>query len=64
MIDRLEQKLPAALFRAEWAALSEGKDPKVYKPFTATEQGVSRIFIAAYALTSTGAVVWLIARYL
>ncbi len=64
VIDRLEQKLPAALFRAEWAALSEGQDPKVYKPFTATEQGVSKIFIAVYALTATGAVVWLIARYL
>ena len=33
VIERLEQRLPAALFRAEWAALGEGKDLKVYRPF-------------------------------
>ena len=64
VIDRLEERLPAALFRAEWAALGEGKDPKVYKPFTATEQRVSNIFIAVYAFTALGTLVWLIASYL
>ena len=61
VIERLEQRLPAALFRGEWVALGEGKDPKVYKPFTATEQGVSKIFIVVYALTAIGAVVWQLA---
>ncbi|MCY3641484.1 MAG: hypothetical protein OXH37_10760, partial [Gammaproteobacteria bacterium] len=44
VIDRLEERLPAALFRAEWAALGQGNDPTVYKPFTATEETVSLIF--------------------
>ena len=61
VIERLEQRLPAALFRAEWVALGEGKDPKVYKPFTTTEQGVSKIFIVVYALTAIGTLVWLLA---
>lgn len=61
VIERLERRLPAALFRAEWVALGEGKDPKVYKPFTATEQGVSSIFIVVYALTAIGTLVWLLA---
>ena len=63
VIDRLEERLPAALFRAEWAALGEGEDPNVYMPFTATEQIVSMIFIAVYALTASVTVAWLIASW-
>ena len=61
VIDRLEERLPAALFRAEWVALGRGEDPEIYKPFTATEAVVSKIFIAIYALTALATVVWLIA---
>ena len=64
VIDRLEERLPAALFRAEWVALAEGKNPKVYKPFTATEEAVSLIFIVVYALISLCAAGWLIASCL
>ena len=64
VIDRLEERLPAALFRAEWAALGKGKNPEVYKPFTATEEVVSKIFIAIYALTALVTVGWLIASCL
>ncbi len=60
VIDRLEEKLPAALFRAEWAALGRGDDPKVYKPFTATEEVVSLIFMVVYALIALFAAGWLI----
>ncbi|MDE0226501.1 MAG: hypothetical protein OXP28_15415 [Gammaproteobacteria bacterium] len=61
VIDRLEERLPAALFRAEWVALGEGKDPKVYKPFTATEEAVSLIFMIVYALIALFVAGWLIA---
>lgn len=60
VIDRLEDRLPAALFRAEWAALGAGKDPKSYKPFTYTEAVVSNIFMVIYVLAALLTVAWLI----
>ena len=64
VIDRLEDRLPAALFRAEWVALGRGVDSEIYKPFTATEEVVSKIFIVIYALTALVTVIWLIASCL
>ena len=64
VIDRLEDRLPAALFRAEWAALGEGKDPKSYKPFTHTEALVSSVFMVIYGLAALLTVAWLICSYL
>ena len=63
VIDRLEERLPAALFRAEWVALDKGRDPKVYKPFTTTEQRVTKIFIFAHTSVALFAVGWLVASY-
>ncbi|MCY4011115.1 MAG: hypothetical protein OXG82_00210 [Gammaproteobacteria bacterium] len=63
VIERLERRLPAALFSAEWVALGKGKDPKVYKPFTATEQLVSVIFIVLYGLAALFTVGWIAASY-
>ena len=63
VIDCLEDRLPAALFRAEWAALAKGGDPKVYKPFTATEEVIPLIFIVVHALTAVLAAWWLIASF-
>lgn len=63
VIERLESRLPAALFSAEWVALGKGKDPKVYKPFTATEQLVSVIFIVLYGLAALYTVGWVAASY-
>ena len=37
IIHLLEQHLPAAIFKAEWAALGEGEDPSLYRPFTHLE---------------------------
>ena len=60
VIDCLEDRLPAALFRAEWAALGAGKDPKNYKPFTHTEAAVSNIFMVIHGLAALLTVAWLI----
>ena len=60
VIDRLEDRLPAALFRAEWTALGKGKDPKLYKPFTHTEVVVSNIFIFIYGLAALVTALWLL----
>ena len=64
MIDRLEDRLPAALFRAEWAALGKGRDPKSYKPFTHTEALVSNIFMVIYEFAALLTVAWSIRSYL
>ena len=56
VIDQLERHLPAALFRAEWAALGAGTDKKRYVPFTTTEGRLTIGFGAAYlALATAGA---------
>lgn len=49
VIHALENKLPAAVFRAEWIALGQGKYKSIYKPFTATESSLSKIFSLLYA---------------
>ena len=64
VIERLERRLPAALFRAEWAALGEGDCHEVYKPFTATEKLVSVVFIYLYGLAASVTVGWLVVSYL
>ncbi len=44
VIHALEQRLPARMFTAEWAALGRGKDPKKYRPFTGTEAKTPLVF--------------------
>lgn len=59
VIHLLEQHLPAALFKAEWKALGEGKDKKKYTPFTKTETTIPIVFIAIYGIAILGSVVYL-----
>lgn len=40
IINSMEKYLPAAIYSAEWTALSEGKDKKVYTSFTANEKNI------------------------
>lgn len=49
VIHKLEDYLPAALFKHEWQVLEEGKT-KSYIPLTVVEEGVPKIFIAMYIL--------------
>lgn len=44
VIHALEQRLPARVFTAEWAALGHGKDPKKYRPFTGIEAKTPLVF--------------------
>ncbi len=50
VIHALERRLPARAFAAEWKALGEGEDPKVYRPFTGTES-ITPIVFAILHLT-------------
>lgn len=61
VIDRLEDHVPAAMFRAEWAALGHGRDVGRYRPFTRTEGLVSSIFLAIYGLVAVGTLLWVVA---
>ncbi|MGA2281060.1 MAG: hypothetical protein ABSG80_12240 [Verrucomicrobiota bacterium] len=46
----LEKNLPAQLFRAEWVALGEGKEPKRYQSFSQVEAGMPKAFAVCYAM--------------
>lgn len=52
VINYLEKYLPAAIYDAEWAALAEGKDPKIYKSFTAREKWVPNSLIVLHFLVA------------
>ena len=44
VIHKLERRLPARIFAAEWAALGRGEDPKTYRPFTTVETFTPAVF--------------------
>ncbi len=46
----MEEKLPLSPSRAEWLALGEGKDKKIYTPLTDLESWIPKLFIAMYTL--------------
>jgi hypothetical protein len=50
VINELERHLPAAIYTAEWVALGQGADPKLYRSFTEREVWVPRVLLAAYGI--------------
>jgi len=48
VIYQIEERLPLSTYMAEWLALGEAKDRKVYTPFTHLEIWVPRSFIMMY----------------
>ena len=50
VILQMEALLPTAPYAAEWLALGEGRDPKLYLPLTHVENWVPRLFGALYLL--------------
>ncbi|WP_447824312.1 RipA family octameric membrane protein [Aeromonas salmonicida] len=50
VIHEMERVMPMALFKGEWVAMGEGKDPKKYLPLTHVENYVPLCFGAMYAL--------------
>ncbi len=50
VVHALEQMLPVAPYDAEWTALGEGKDKKLYLPLTHIENWVPVCFGVLYAL--------------
>lgn len=50
IISAIERKLPASLYDAEWAALSDRLNKKRYVSFSTSEKMTPRLFCMAYAL--------------
>lgn len=59
IINKMEKVLPAAIFLAEWHALGEGKDSKIYSSFTGNEQNIPIFLKHLYAGVIVGCVIWL-----
>lgn len=63
VIHAIESRLPIAPYAAEWLAAGEGKNPKLYKPFSHIEVWIPRVFMLAYAVALVYAVVMLIIHW-
>ncbi|WP_421188933.1 RipA family octameric membrane protein [Aeromonas enteropelogenes] len=50
VVHEMERLMPMALFKGEWIAMGEGKDPKRYLPLTHVENYVPLCFCIMYAL--------------
>lgn len=49
VIHAIEKHLPLQIYSAEWISLGEGKDKKLYLPFTHIETKIPWLFIMLYA---------------
>ena len=50
IISSIERQLPASLYDAEWAAMSDRLNKKRYVSFTESEKNIPRLFIVLYAV--------------
>lgn len=48
VIHRLERRLPAAIFEAEWEALGKGEESRIHRPFTHVETLIPKVFGTLY----------------
>ena len=63
VIHAIESRLPIAPYAAEWLAAGEGKNPKLYKPFSHIEIWIPRIFMLAYLAAMIYGAVMLIVQW-
>lgn len=60
IVSYIEKQLPASLYDAEWAALSDKLNKRKYVSFTNSEKRVPALFIAVYICVAACGVVFLI----
>ena len=58
VIQAIEKRLPLRPFGAEWEAIGEGNNPKLYKPVTHVETGVPWIFFVLHAFVVVRTLPW------
>lgn len=56
VINTIEKHLKAAIYAAEWEALGQGKDPKIYRSFTSREIWVPTALFVLHAVTCIAAI--------
>ena len=59
IISYIERQLPASLYDAEWAALSDKLNKRKYVSFTNSEKRVPILFIVVYICVSLGVIAFL-----
>ena len=59
IISRIEKQLPASLYDAEWAALSDKLNKRKYVSFTNSEKRIPRLFIIVYICIAVFSIVLL-----
>lgn len=52
VINRIEKLFPVAIFDAEWKALGQGKEPRIYRTFSSREVWPPRTFFGVYVVAS------------
>lgn len=62
VIHAIEARLPISPYAAEWLAVGEGKNSKLYKPFSHIEMWIPRIFMLAYLAAGAYGVLMLIVQ--
>ncbi len=62
VIHAIEARLPIAPYAAEWLAVGEGQNPKLYKPFSHIEVWIPRVFMMAYGAALLYSVIMLIVQ--
>lgn len=58
IVHAIERELPYRLFDAEWDAVGQGKDKKLYHPFTSLEMRIPWIFLAIHILVLVYVLPW------
>lgn len=64
IVKSLEKKLPASLYSAEWAALSDKLNKKKYVSFTKGEKRIPVIFIIMYSVLTAGLTAYVLVKYI
>lgn len=58
VIGEIEKKLPISPYAAEWIAIGEGKNSKIYLPFTHVEEKIPWIFFSFYTFVVLWNIPW------
>ncbi|MCK5211418.1 hypothetical protein KAJ89_01830 [Candidatus Parcubacteria bacterium] len=59
VVHKIEKQLPVSLYDVEWKELGEGKNKKLYLPFTHVELKIPWIFVVLYLIVILISIQWI-----
>lgn len=59
VIHNIEKRLPISPYEAEWDAMEQGKNPKLYRPLTHIERSVPVVFVILHLIVFCRTFPWL-----